>query len=190
MRHYRAAPFSRLGKVGLIVTLLTGCVPLFPANAQQRQSSTAPTIRWQTYINARFGYSVRYPASLLAPQGEPDNGDGQRFLSRDGKTRLLVYGSHNALDETIASRFEQERRGERTDTGRKVTYARQKNDWYVVSGVQDGKIFYRKCYLRGGDFVMWEITYPATERALWDRLTARVGAEFAPRSPGGRSDMR
>jgi hypothetical protein len=173
--------------------LLTACGVPLPVGAQQSKSPAVPrqnTVSWQTYTNARFGYTVRYPASLLKPQGESDNGDGQKFLSRDGKTRLLVYGSHNVLGETIASRFAEDRRGEKNNAGRKVTYARQKNDWYVVSGVQDGKNFYRKCYLRGGDFVTWEITYPVTERAVWDRLTARVGAEFAPRSLGGRSDMR
>ena len=36
----------------------------------------------------------------MVPQGEPDNGDGQKFLARDG-AELVVYGSNNALDESL-----------------------------------------------------------------------------------------
>lgn len=50
---------------------------------------------YRTYHNIRFGYSISYPADSLIPQGEAENGDGQKFLSRDGRTEMLVYGSHN-----------------------------------------------------------------------------------------------
>ena len=35
---------------------------------------------YHTYHNPRFGYSIAYPKDILYPQGESDNGDGQKFL--------------------------------------------------------------------------------------------------------------
>ena len=62
-------------------------------------------ITYKKYTNARFGYEISYPENLLLPQGEADNDDGQRFLSPDKQVEMLVWGSNNALGETIASSF-------------------------------------------------------------------------------------
>ena len=35
---------------------------------------------YRTYHNARFDFTVSYPADLLIPQGETQNSDGQRFV--------------------------------------------------------------------------------------------------------------
>ncbi len=37
---------------------------------------------FQTYRNSRFDYGIDYPANLLMPRGEADNGDGQPIFSR------------------------------------------------------------------------------------------------------------
>jgi hypothetical protein len=74
---------------------------LWPMQAQAQHE-------YRTYHNARFDYSISYPANLLVPQGEAANADGQRFLSRDGRTELLVYGAYNSLDQTLPEVFEQE----------------------------------------------------------------------------------
>jgi hypothetical protein len=55
---------------------------------------------WKTYTNVRFQYHICYPADLMVPQGEPDNSDGQKFLAHGG-AELIVYGSNNALDESL-----------------------------------------------------------------------------------------
>src|SRR4029077_15108645 len=38
--------------------------------------------KWRKYENARFGFVLTYPASLVASP-EPTNGDGREFHSRD-----------------------------------------------------------------------------------------------------------
>src|SRR5437588_5064694 len=58
---------------------------------------------YRTYTNARFGYSISYPASVLVPQGESDNGDGQIFRSRDGHAEMRVFGRYNVQNETLHS---------------------------------------------------------------------------------------
>ncbi len=164
----------------LLSALLIGNVSLVWAQAKQTAPPYPASVRWKTYHNARFGYRLSYPASLI-PQGEPDNGDGQRFISPNAETKLLVYGSNNVLDETIAARFTQEQRGSTEgNRGRVVTYAKRKANGYVVSGYEKRNIFYRKCYLVDDHFVTFEITYPKAERAVWDSVITRIGKEFQP----------
>lgn len=50
--------------------------------------------KYKFYNNARFGYSISYPSDLLVPQGEAENGDGQKFLSMDKSAEMLVYGRY------------------------------------------------------------------------------------------------
>ena len=45
---------------------------------------------YKDYCNARFGFCISYPNTFKA-QGESYNGDGQEFISADGKSSLLVY---------------------------------------------------------------------------------------------------
>ena len=49
-------------------------------------------VQYDAYHNSRYNYTVEYP-DFLIPQGEADNGDGQKFLSEDQNIKLLVYGS-------------------------------------------------------------------------------------------------
>lgn len=48
------------------------------------------SIEYETYHNQQYDYSVQYPGFLI-PQGESDNGDGQKFFSLDDRIQLLVY---------------------------------------------------------------------------------------------------
>jgi hypothetical protein len=76
---------------------------------------------YRTYHNARFDYSISYPANILVPQGEAENGDGQKFLSGNGRAEMLVYGSHNSLDQSLRQVYESET--SRTEhPNRRVTY--------------------------------------------------------------------
>src|SRR5258708_1624236 len=53
-----------------------------------------------SYTNARFGYTLSYPAGLFAPQRESDNGDGRHFKALHGGADLAVWGGYNANDQS------------------------------------------------------------------------------------------
>src|SRR5262245_4804345 len=71
----------------------------------QFANGTGGMLHLQTYHNAPYDYSICYTADVFIPQGEADSGDGQRFLSKDGKAEMLVYGSNNALQQTLQQAF-------------------------------------------------------------------------------------
>jgi hypothetical protein len=127
---------------------------------------------YRTYSNARYGFSISYPADLLVPQGESDNGDGQKFVSRDGSASLTAFGS-NRLDRSLQEEFRS------AQENRNVTYKVLRRDMFVVSGTENGKIFYQKTLLRGDVFKTFIIEYDESERGVYDTVTTRVARSFA-----------
>jgi hypothetical protein len=140
----------------------------------------SPQDKYSTYTNGRFSYSISYPAGLLVPQGEADNGDGQKFLSRDGRAEMIVYGSNNALDQSLRDLYEEQLHGDdgvgRTE--KTVTYKVLRSDWFVVSGYEGGRIFYQKTIYRGGAFKTFRIEYDKPLAGVFDNVTKRVAASF------------
>jgi hypothetical protein len=135
--------------------------------------------KYSTYINVRFSYSISYPTSLLIPQGEADNGDGQKFRFRDGKATMSVSGIH-ALDETLLHRYNeqlQEGRGDNRSTPT-FTYKVLRPNWFVVSGRDGDRIFYQKTILRKGVFKTFRIEYDKALSDVFDEVTKRVAASF------------
>jgi len=135
----------------------------------------APQNNYKTYTNARFKYSISYPADLLIPQGEAENGDGQVFKEKDSSSvEMRVYGSHNALNETLRDRYEELARA----WGKGVTYKVIRQDWFVVSAMVNGKIHYQKTFLRGETFKTFEIEYDAVRGPTYNDVTDRIARSF------------
>ena len=155
----------------LLLACICVCFPL-PAPAQ----GTSDAISYKTYGNSRFGYSIAYPAGILIPQGEADNGDGQKFLSKDEKVVMLVYGQFNVLNQTLKNAFSEALR-EGTPGGA-VTYKLLKDNWFVVSGTVSNRVFYQKTMLVGNTFKTFRIEYPESQKAAFDRITVEIAKSF------------
>lgn len=132
---------------------------------------------YQTYNNARFAYSISYPADVLSPQGESDNGDGQRFMSRDGRATLIVYGSHGVPGQTLRGAYAEAARSTR-EHPRRVTYRALGRNWFVVSGIEGGRVFYQKTILMNGIFKTFRLEYDEAQRNVYDPITARIARSF------------
>lgn len=157
-------------KTCLLITLLLFLALPEPAGAQ-------PAVALDTYVNPRFQYAIKYPINILIPQGEADNGDGQRFVSPDGGAVLTVWGSHNALEQTLQDKF----RESRQSFGGRVTYQVMKRDWFVFSGVKNGRIFYQKTYLSNDVFKSFTLEYPVEQRGRFDPITEAISSSFTGR---------
>lgn len=153
-----------------IALLLTAATPL---------AFQAAPLRYQTYQNARFGYSIPYPAGLVKPQPEADNGDGRRFVSADGATTLTVYAGYNALDYTAAQQLDLSRKGWR-EKGAAVALARALPTGYVLSGTLKGAIFYEKATLQNGVFSTFIWQYPEAQKQRMDAVVTYTARTFRP----------
>jgi hypothetical protein len=160
--------------LSIIVSLLLSGSIARPEISQRTGAHTLVVTEraaYRTYSNARYGFSISYPADLLVPQGESDNGDGQRFTSRDGSASLAAFGS-NRLDRSLQDEYSS------AQENRNVTYKVLKRDMFVVSGTENGKIFYQKTLLRGAVFKTFIIEYDESERGVYDAVTTRVARSF------------
>ena len=157
-----------------IICFICLCAALAVATFQTA-SAVPPQNNYKNYVNARFKYSVSYPADLLVPQGEAENGDGQVFKEKGpSSVEMRVYGGYNVLHETLKSRF--------TELTSKwahgVTYKVLRQDWFVVSAMVNGKIHYQKTILRGDTFKTFEIEYDAVRGSTYNDVTARISKSF------------
>lgn len=137
---------------------------------------------WKTYTNARFGFRLLYPASLVASR-EPDNGAGREFHSKNEEFSIAVSARflQKDLGETLESQFA----GELETLGKTITYKRKTADWYVVSGVaKDGTEFYHKVFAQGANYAAFHITYPHALNKQYDPWVARIEKGFVPFLPG------
>lgn len=135
-------------------------------------------VTYRTYTNARYGYSIVYPVGLLEPQGEAENGDGQKFLSKDKKVLLLVFGANNIDNDSAKTGFDKFVKDMNAEQGRVVTYKVLKKNWFVASGRHDNNLFYSKTIYRGDTFTSFIIEYPASERATYDPIVTRISRSF------------
>ena len=114
--------------------------------------SQAKTIIYnKTYFNGRFGYCIDYPNVLLKPQPEAQNGDGRIFTDKKGKEILRVYGARNYDIESnnsipLIKLYESELNGDlfHEHPNRIITYSFIGKKFYVISGTENGNIFYQK----------------------------------------------
>lgn len=135
--------------------------------------------KYSSYSNARFSYVISYPTGLLTPQGESDNGDGQKFLSRDGQVEMIVYGSENASDHSLRDLYNSQLRSEGNDQSkRQVTYKSLRGNWFVVSGYEGDRVYYQKTIFSGGVFKTFRIEYDKSRADVFDKVTKRVAASF------------
>ena len=142
------------------------------AGATALLMAAAPAGQWSTYANARFGYSICYPAAQLTAEPEADNGDGRVFNGADGSS-LRVYGSNNARGQTLAKAYAEERARHKS-----ISYQRIKGNWYVLSGRDGDELFYIRSLLANGQFKTFELRYPAAKAATWNPLAARISGCF------------
>lgn len=126
-----------------------------------------------SYTNARFGVTGLVPSGFL-PQPKPVNGDGRRFMVADGLAEVSIYGSYDAMGDVPEYRaFLKETYSE---TGQ-VTYQAGGADWFVLSGLSEGRLFYLRvvqghnCHAE----IVYAHMYVAYAQRARDRMDPLIG---------------
>jgi hypothetical protein len=140
----------------------------------------AAAAEWRTYTNVRFGFSVEYPAHLLQIQPPPANNDGRAFRSHDGQVGITASAGFNVLRSTVKGLY----RESIAEYGHEhVTFKKLRRNWFVVSGVRAGSLFYEfVAIVRKGDAeVTGRLTakYPVLLKPLFDRVVTRMQRRFS-----------
>jgi hypothetical protein len=183
---YSARPPWILGR-GSLLALLVGLGLMASGSVATPSAAAAEAHVWERYTNVRFAFSICYPKDFLVAQGESDNSDGQRFLSKDGQVELRAYGSYDLSDDqdrrrALKSEFARER-GWWEKEGVEITYERLKSDRFVRSGIHDGKVRYQLSVLFGDIFKSLHLEYPVSRKSEIDPLVDQLVACFHTNLP-------
>ena len=130
-----------------------------------------------TYTNARFGTVCTFPDDIFTDrQPEPDNGDGQQWLSADGAS-LTCSGIYNVDDDTPKSFVAAEKASK--VPGYTITYSKTGKGWAVLSGVKDKNIFYeRRLFGKDGVIRTVWIDYPPALKSKYDPLVGPIAGSL------------
>lgn len=140
-----------------------------------------------SYYNQRYGFSLRLPGDIFVP-GQARNPDGGALWeSRDGQVRVLAVAAVNTSGETLTSyrQFVMET----TYKNATFDYLPMRDNWFVLSGEMDGRIFYERItFVCDGRYIYgWQMTYPAAEKRKWDRIVETIHRSYRPgRGEDGR----
>jgi hypothetical protein len=126
-----------------------------------------------TYTNARFGTVCTFPGEVFTlRQPEPENGDGQQWLTPDGAS-LICSGILNIDNDTPKDFVAAEKAS--NEPGYKVTYSKAGKDWAVLSGIKGESIFYeRRLFGRDGVIRTVWIDYPPALKSKYDPLVVAI----------------
>ena len=161
-----------------LIPVLLSCANAQRLAAAEPATTAAPAAAasgqegWAVYTNPRFGITIDYPAVIFSKRDRPpENGDGQTFRSADGNAQLSVYGAYNVDNDTPQSYVAKyvDRQG--------VSFQRVTANFFAVSGVRDGAIFYQRCNFPPppGDVVgCFVVTYEAEQKAMWNPIVDRL----------------
>jgi hypothetical protein len=137
---------------------------------------------WRRYELPKSGTSVEVPVGLFSRDaGSPDSGSGRRFTTADGKADLTIQAIPNPANEAPATFLAKMR----PPSG--IVYKRVTPNFFVVSSVRNGKIWYDRCNRStdggmGGYMNCILINYPAAQKRQWDGVVTRISHSLAERT--------
>ena len=124
---------------------------------------------WKLYQDNR--YAFRYPAGLVTTSHS--NGVVE-LHSLDREFRMRASARINSEKDTVESAWQQHLK----EHGRSVTYKRRADGWFVVSGVENGKTYYRKQFVSPDRTAELVITYPKSRSSAYDPWVTEIEKSF------------
>jgi hypothetical protein len=133
---------------------------------------------YDTYTNERYGYSIAYPADFR-PQGVPDAGDGQAFLSPKGDAELRVFASAcveglNSTPQQYIANYKEEQEARQLT----LSYQRADKNFAVVSGHKKDRIFYDKIIIHDEWCTQFTFGYSEDQAAKYNAVTDRISSSL------------
>ena len=127
---------------------------------------------YKNYTNARFGYSISYPADFEVAV-DPANGDGMRFASPDKQAVLSVYGG-NLLNRTASDLFETSKKSINGALGYNVL----ESDWFVLTWKENGKLYYKKELVGSKAHNGFTFSFPESMRGQYEPVVEELERSF------------
>jgi hypothetical protein len=135
--------------------------------------------RWTAFLEPSLGTRMDLPSAVFStPDGPAYRGVGRQFKTADGRAALAIYSQRNSQRDTPASYLRKNFSFPRTT----VSYQRVTRDFFAVSGIREGLIFYSRCNVSatGATLHCFDLQFPAREKAAWDAIVTRMSRSLRP----------
>lgn len=111
----------------------------------------------------------------MIPQGEADNGDGQKFIAKDGG-KLTVYGYYNVINNGDFLKTVKDSTQLTIGKNGHITYQTYHQSWVVISGINNKKnIFYYKFLSEKNDRILvLEFVYSHILATKYNEITKNL----------------
>ncbi|KAA5532497.1 hypothetical protein F0919_17080 [Taibaiella lutea] len=163
--------------------LLLSCNQQTPAQTESIASDNNNNTQhsFGQYCNSRFGFCIDYPKDILEMQSESQSGDGNDFMDNKNVVVLTVFGRRNETPDgdeiSLSDQFKNDIQ-ELDTTGSDITYQKLGKKLYVISGLKNNKIFYRKTILLKEAFAFAIMEYQQSDSLIYNPLVASVSNSF------------
>jgi hypothetical protein len=159
-----------------------------PEMQQSERQAPAPQVvqaklpgdpKWTGFLEPSLKTSLDLPSAVFStPDGAAYRGVGRQFKTPDGRATVAIYSLRNNGRDTPASFLRKNLSGSRPS----LDYQRVTRDFYAISGVSDGTIYYSRCNLSrsGGTLHCFDLKYPVQEKAAWDGIVTRMSRSLRP----------
>jgi hypothetical protein len=156
----------------LVVVLVAGS----HAAAQQDGAAGPGDPGWRTFSDPSFGTRVEFPAGLFsAAAGRPQQGEGQRFRTGDGRAELSIY-SMPRQGHTPTSFLRSNLQVSRES----LHYRRVARNFFAVSADHQGSTYYSRCNFSQAAIHCIYVVYPRAEKRAWDGIVTRISRTLRP----------
>ena len=135
-----------------------------------------PKVMYYRYYNERYGFEFFYPGYLIKSD-PPENGDGQEFSTKDG-LEIFAYGSNDIeiSGKTLKEMFEDVK-----SNHEKIYLNKMGENYFIVSGIDKGKLFWTKTYAGKRHTNTLYISYPIEMKRKYDSEVMGYAADtFKP----------
>lgn len=137
-------------------------------NSKNKEESS---LQFNTYRNARYGFSIRYPNTYKVNEYS-DNGDGAKISS--DKAEILAYGSNNIFDYDASLYYNFIAKDIKGD----IKYKAINDNWFVVSWIEQDMIKYQKSVIGKGSVDTFIFSYPRNEAKDYDLIVNELSSSF------------
>lgn len=189
---------TQIKTITLILSFIIYCSVSLPANAHKehgkerikkaQEATSQGKFKWSTYVNSKYQFQICYP-NFMIPQGEADNGDGQKFIAKDGG-KLTVYGYYNVINDGDFLKTVKDSIQLTIGKNGHITYQTYHQSWVVISGINNKKdIFYYKFLSEKNDRILvLEFVYPHILATKYNEITKKLGSCFKDINRSSSSD--
>ena len=130
------------------------------------------------YENNRFAFSIDFPQRFSKILLLPENGDGIKVGTEDGRACITASGGYNVFAST--DYYKEQYQSERERLGSKIAYSTLGDNYYAISWSEGATIYYCKQFFNNDYQNNFVIYYHRSQHDFYDDVVTQIEQSFVP----------